>query len=286
MKTVCIYHFPCPDGFSSAWVVNLKYLAKEHIGFYPMMYGDPIPDLTGKDVIMVDFSLKAVDMLILLEKANSVLVIDHHKTAEAELDQLNHPKLTCIFDMEHSGAVLTWKHFFPKEPVPMLLKYIEDRDLWKWKLPHSREISSALSSYPYDFETWDQLDVKVDLQFNELLIEGRTLQRQFNKTITEILESTKRFGKVFGHTVPVANVNHMFGSDGGNILCKGYPFALLYYDTPKDRKFSLRSTFIDNKFGIDVSEIAKKIPGGGGHPNAAGFSLPWGVKHPDIDIGV
>ena len=53
--TVCIYHGNCADGFGAAWVVRK---AIGEIEFHPGTYGQPPPDVTGKDVVMVDFSYK------------------------------------------------------------------------------------------------------------------------------------------------------------------------------------------------------------------------------------
>ena len=53
-------------------------------------------------------------------------------------------------------------------------------------------------------------------------------------------------------------------------MAKGKPFAACYWDTPKGRVFSLRSS--DD--GADVSEVAKQY-GGGGHRNASGFTVSF-----------
>ena len=70
----------------------------------------------------------------------------------------------------------------------------------------------------------------------------------------------------FGHTVPCINTTTLI-SEIGNAISQDYPFAMMYFDTEDKRIYSLRSS----ENGIDVSEIAKKM-GGGGHFNAAGFS--------------
>jgi len=269
-KVLCLYHFPCPDGFSSAWVVR-EALGEEWIDFVPMNYGQPLDMniFVDRDVLMVDFSFKADKMLEICEAAKTVMVIDHHKTAEAELSTLFHPKLRTIFDMDHSGAVLTWKFFFPKADVPTFLRYIEDRDLWKWEMPASREICTAISSYEYTFENWSMLDAMCGLDLYKLELEGRTLKRQFDKMLNAMLTETKYITDFAGfENVPIANIPYAFASDAGNIMCQGHPFAVTFYDTPTHRKYSLRST----DAGEDVSEIAKKF-GGGGHRNAAGFSM-------------
>ena len=53
-------------------------------------------------------------------------------------------------------------------------------------------------------------------------------------------------------------------------MANGKPFAACYWDTPKGRVFSLRSS--DD--GADVSEVAKQY-GGGGHRNASGFTVSF-----------
>lgn len=64
------------------------------------------------------------------------------------------------FDMTKSGAVLTWEYFHDKS-VPKLLLHIQDRDIWKWSIPGSDEILTALDCYPQEFEIWDDLMYKL-----------------------------------------------------------------------------------------------------------------------------
>ena len=80
--SMCIYHGNCADGFGAAWVVRK---ALGEIDFHPGKYQEPPPDVTGKDVVMVDFSYKRPVLLEMAEKANSILILDHHKTAAEDL---------------------------------------------------------------------------------------------------------------------------------------------------------------------------------------------------------
>ena len=88
------------------------------------------------------------------QRASSLRVIDHHRTAEEELRGLDY----AIFDNRKSGAVLSWEFFHPGKPVPEILRYVMDRDLWLHELPRSREVFAGLSSYPMDFAVWSSLD--------------------------------------------------------------------------------------------------------------------------------
>jgi oligoribonuclease NrnB/cAMP/cGMP phosphodiesterase (DHH superfamily) len=164
-QPLCIYHGNCADGFGAAWVVKRAYPEAE---FHAGVYQSPPPDITGRDVIIVDFSYKRPVLLEMALIANSILIIDHHKTAAEDLGGRELPsKIITVFDMEHSGAILTWNFFFPKEAAPTLLKHIEDRDLWKFALAGTREIQAAVFSYPYDFAVWDML-MALDTEEEEL----------------------------------------------------------------------------------------------------------------------
>lgn len=261
--TICIYHGNCADGFGAAWAVRK---ALGDIDFYHGKYNEPPPDVDGKDVVMVDFSYKRQVLLEMAAKANSILVLDHHKTAEQELIDL--PKnITAKFDMNHSGAIMAWEHFFPGHAPPILLLHIEDRDLWRFALQNTREIQAAVFSFPYDFQVWDAL---MEKSMGELAGEGKSIERKHFKDIMELLGVTTRDMVIGGHRVPVANLPYTMSSDAGHHLANGKPFAACYMDTPEGRVFSLRSS----EDGIDVAEVAKQY-GGGGHRNAAGFRVSF-----------
>lgn len=297
-KTMCIYHGNCADGFGAAWVVR-KALGAD-VEFVPGVYGQEPPDVSGKDVILVDFSYKYDVLAQLGSKAESIIILDHHKSAASDLGRLlpfhagvefdhklddstirlgwrssfahaviaNGPKIAACFDMDRSGAMLAWDHFFPGQEPPQLLRHIEDRDLWLFKLEGTREIQANLFSYPYDFEVWDGL-MAVDVE--TLRSDGAAIERKHHKDVAELVAVTKRRLMIGGHDVPAASLPYTLTSDAGHLMAQGEPFAACYWDTPDGRSFSLRST----DEGLDVSDIAKQY-GGGGHRNASGFRVPFG----------
>lgn len=266
MKKLCIYHANCADGFGAAWVVR-RALGDDNVEFFAGKYGTLPPDCAGRDVIIVDFSYKRDVMVKLAEEAKSVLVIDHHKTAADSLTDLP-DNVYCYFDMDHSGAMLAWMYYFPDQEPPSLLKHIEDRDLWHFKLPGTRQIQASLFSHPYDFAVWDSLMLNTGVGI--LQHEGEVLERKHFKDIKELLQVTTRMMVIGGHEVEVANLPYTMSSDAGHILAQTNPFGACYYDTSTGREFSLRST--DEK--VDVSQIALMY-GGGGHRNAAGFKVSF-----------
>jgi oligoribonuclease NrnB/cAMP/cGMP phosphodiesterase (DHH superfamily) len=229
--------------------------------FTTAQYGDTPPDVAGLDVAIVDFSYPRETLLEMQAKAKSLIVIDHHQTAQDALQGLDF----CIFDMSKSGAVLAWEYFHHDKPLPKLMAYVQDRDLWRWELPFSQEVSAALRSYKPFLSEWERfLD---DQSLAGLISEGAAIVRYQNQQMDLVLSQPVETVEIGGYTVPCVNATHMI-SELGNELAKGQPFAALYFDTPDKRVFSLRST--DD--GIDVAEIARMY-GGGGHRNAAGFTM-------------
>lgn len=277
MKTLCIYHAKCADGFGAAWVVR-KALGADNVDFHPGKYGEPAPDVEGRDVIVVDFSYKRDALLQLAQLARSVLIIDHHKSAAEDLAEIPPAPATfsewleaqqplgAVFDMQRSGAGLTWDYLIPEQSRPPLIDHIEDRDLWRFALADTREIMAAVFSHPHEFGLWDEL---METPTIDLAWEGEAIERKHTKDVADLVPNARRL-TIGGHHVPALNCPHFMASDAGHTLAQGEPFAACYSDTPKGRVFSLRS----QPEGLDVSEIAKQYSGGG-HRNAAGFTVPF-----------
>lgn len=251
--TVVLYHADCLDGFGAAWAIWKKY---PDARYQPVEHGlSPPLGLDNDHVVIVDFSYSREVIERLAESTASLRILDHHVTAQAALADLPY----AYFDMKKSGAVLAWE-WAHQEPVPWLLQYIQDKDLWEWRLPGSREINAALDSYPFDFQVWDGLTQ------DTLEIEGRAILRREDVLITKIIKESVLV-EFEGEPVP-AVYSPVMTSQIGERLCRDYPFCIIWHQQNGRRYFSLRS-----KPGTtDVSAIAARH-GGGGHVNAAGFSV-------------
>lgn len=284
LTPICIYHANCVDGFTAAWCV--REAIGHRLDFIPASYGQEPPDVTGRDVIIVDFSYKRPVLERMALSARSILVLDHHKTAQADLaglpapvldwyEQLKHPCNPCAeFDMERSGAQMAWD-FFHGGTRPALIDYVADRDLWHWLLPDSRAVSAVLASHAHNFDTWSDLVASMqDEGFDRARIvsEGEAIIRKIDKDVDAIIGAAARTMKIGGTVVPVANCPPFLASETAGKLAQDAPFAATYYDGPDGRGFSLRSR---GEAGADVSEIAASY-GGGGHRNAAGFAAKHG----------
>lgn len=258
-----IYHGGCRDGRAAAWCLWRRYPNAEFVGG---VYGTPPPDVIGRDVIIVDFSYSRDVMEQIARDCASLLVLDHHKTAQAALTMLEVPSdksVVVCFDMERSGAGMAWDYFFPGQPRPWLIDYVEDRDLWRHKLPNGPAVNAYISTLPYDFEVWDResrgyLDKAVEY--------GYIVENKIRQYVAETAKSARRV--VFeGHEVPCVNAPITDISELVGFLSGGEVFAIGWHQG-KDAvfRYSLRS-----RGDFDVSELAKKY-GGGGHENSAGFS--------------
>ncbi len=276
-KTTCIYHFPCLDGFASAFLIwqNARDYGKlNDYEFVGMNYGQPCPTelVTDRNVLIVDFSFPLAVMQDIQHRSKSLVVLDHHKTAEENLRQMKERAQDEIrFDMARSGVGMTWDWLNPGVLRPTLVDMIEDRDLGGGiarpaKLPGTREVNMNLFSYEYDFEVWAAI---WDEPIENHMAEGVAIDRKHRKDIKELLSLCMTTETIGGHEVYVANMPYTMASDAANIMAAENLFAATWYQNNKnERVYSLRS----DENGLDVSEIAKQY-GGGGHKHAAGFKL-------------
>jgi len=193
-----------------------------------------------------------------------------------------HP-IRALFDMKRSGAGITWDYFMKEALRPNMIDFIEDRDIWKFELPNTKEINEWIFSFPYDFKVWDKLVSQLESHEGEgqAILDGIAITRKKDKDIKELIGAGVVRWFIGGVNVPVINIPYIYASEALHLLADGYteegiyvvppPFAASYWEDGKVRHFSLRSS----AKGVDVSLIAKKY-GGGGHRNAGGFDVPLG----------
>lgn len=290
---LCIYHGNCLDGFGAAWAMR-HHMPKAKIEFHAAIYNKtPIPDVRGRIVYMLDFSYPREVIHRMLVEAKQFLLLDHHASAmmnlrglddganiKRDFSRTNRAHISdggrICFDIDRSGAGMSWDYFSNGAKRPPLIDYIEDRDLWKKTLPGCEEVNAALFSFPYDFAVWDNL---MTLDPDRLRQEGVGIMRKQMKDTRELLAENTREMTIAGYRVPVTNLPYTMASEACHMLLKQYPdapFAAAYMDQAHGRVFNLRSE--DHR--VDVSEIAQRMfymgKTGGGHRNAAGFTMQIG----------
>jgi len=265
-----IYHHPCLDGFTSAWV------AKQALGntaeYVPANYGNDelIPDILDRVVYLLDFAYDTDVMRGIAALADKVIVLDHHKSAEENLRELlDSGVIEGIFDMDRSGAMITWDHFFPDREAPEFVSYVQDRDIWTRELPYCDEINLAMFSYEYTFDNWDTISAT---PIDHLRDDGIAIHRKHMKDVRELTKQVQYMTICGFENVPTVNANYFYGNDLCNLLCETCPFAAYYWvNSEGEYVFGLRSNK-DVEDWVDVSVIAASF-GGGGHTHASGFRI-------------
>lgn len=258
-----LYHANCLDGFGAAYAAWRKF--GDIAEYIPVNYGQEPPDVTDKIVFIVDFSYSRDTLFSMKEKCKDVVVLDHHKTAQTDLDGVPF----ALFDMEKSGCQLAWEYFHPGFNMPTALFYIKDRDLWQLTSPLTEPFCQALrDTVDMDFESWDKV-IRSNEKVYDLTKQGHTLMAVFERELDDIEKNAhpESLGGVKGLA---CNANSRYASKLGNRLAaKSGTFGVSYYFNGAQNKWicSLRSIG-----DFDVSEIAKQY-GGGGHKSAAGFSV-------------
>lgn len=120
MTYYIIYHqykpgSDCPDGLAASWIAAKALPEAKVIGW---VYQTPAPDFlkSGDSVVCVDFSFPAAVLNQWYSQGIEVIIIDHHESALNNLSGLS-DRILLNFDLSECGATLTWRHFFPNQPI-------------------------------------------------------------------------------------------------------------------------------------------------------------------------
>lgn len=298
-KPLVIYHKDCTDGFGAAFAAWLK--LGDEAEYLPMHYKQSYDEfwhnedetfdseitLLNRDVYILDFSFPRWIMEGVFSIAKRVVWLDHHKTAfemwcpyPFEKGLRYTPIQNDVgphyidLDDNKSGALLAWEFFHPGTEVPMLIRHIDDRDRWQFKLKGSKELRAALASYkPWSFEQWEE--VIHDDHYGALWSEGRAILRAQDAAVADMMKQARKCripdenhdhnempwwdGLACNSQLHMSELGHELANQSGT-------YGLVWYVGADNKvKCSLRS----NGY-YDVSAIAKAFDGGG-HRNAAGF---------------
>ena len=271
-QPLIIYHGRhCPDGFGAALAAWLYYGA-DGAEFLALDHGDiqsvtDLPALDGRAVYILDFSFSADILRGIEARAAKLVMLDHHKSAAEKLTGFTCRCGVVHFDMHKSGARLAWEFFHPDELIPALLKFIEDRDIWKWEFPESAGFLSALDMEPHDFARWQEIAAFSPAQLTTFMARGGAMDEKYRKLAGDIAEGAQPviFNGIEGLMV---NAPGMFHSLVGDLLsAKTGTFALMWSASSKGVKAGLRA-----QRNFDCIPLAESM-GGGGHAQACGFKM-------------
>lgn len=266
-KIIVLYHSNCPDGLGAAWVAWKKFGKRaEYIPIEPR----EVPKISykNKEVYVLDNSFPKAAVKRLEKQVKKLVIIDHHISSKPDvLSATFH-----LFDNNHSGAVLSWKYFFPRVPVPKFLLHVEDFDLWRFKIHKTKEVMALFGFQDFEVHYFDGLMKQYSMSRTrkKLLERGHVLLVYQNRLVERFIKNAELI-KMAGHSVLAVN-SPVYNSEIAAALWKMKgPFGVVWYEKAGWRRFSLRSNAHGN---FDVSKVAKKFNDGGGHKAAAGFALP------------
>lgn len=275
IKNLVIYHKDCCDGFGSAWVARKFFLPNDpnmdNTIFIAANYQERFSSHTNdilihdQNIYILDFSYPRAELEFINNQCRSLVVLDHHDTAEKELKGLDY----CRFEKSQSGIMMTWNHFFADKPVPKIVSFIQDYDLWKFELKDSEAINANIHAMQKTFEQYENIYQRLEMptMLEDFVKEGNAILRLTNMQIDKALKNAIPMiidnYSIFG----INNPTHISLAVGR--LSENLPFAAGFFRIKDGWSVSLRSNK-KNPAAIHVGEIAKKF-GGGGHVNSASF---------------
>ena len=267
-----LYHGrSCPDGFAAALAAWLYYAGRvELVG---LDHGDTqsvddLPPLDGRAVYILDFSFSAEILRGIEQRAAKLVMLDHHKSAAEKLTGFACRCGVVHFDMAKSGARLAWEFFHPDAPLPDLVRFVEDRDIWAWRFPESAAYLAALDMEPFDLERWREIAAFTPDQREAFMARGQAMDEKFHKLATDIAEGAQPL-TFNGQQGLMVNAPGAFHSLVGEMLSQRSGSFALMWTAGKGGvvKVGLRS-----QRGYDCIPLAESM-GGGGHAQACGFRM-------------
>lgn len=269
MKTIILYHGSgCPDGFGAAYAAWKKF--GEHAEYHPLSRGEepPVQLCTGNDVYFLDFCYPQEVMDQFVSTAHTLTVLDHHVGVQKVIESM--PNF--VFDNNRSGAGIAWDYFHSNTPRPQLIAHVEDDDLFRFSLPHTRELITYLEVQPQNFVLWDDIAKKLDSKTEGAsMLEHAHIYREYFDLLAKISVDHAKLVLFEGYEIYFAQAHPLKSMKSlvGNLLAnKKGPCALVVSAHPNGYGVSIRGDG-----SVDVSKIAQKF-GGNGHKDSSGFLIP------------
>lgn len=269
---ICIYHSNDLDGYTSGAIVKKRFPEARLIGWD---YGTPIPEIPdAEEVIMIDITFP-IGSILSLAIGRQLTIIDHHVSFKKEYDEHVEiwDKFLYIYKAGIAACELGWKYLF-REPIPWAITLLGQYDTWRengtavWDdeiLPfqyYMRSICTSPESFPVSFfENMQESYIRQGMRIGKVIIGYISVQ---NAKLMEKFSFERTFKGLRAICVNVA-----FGS------------SIIFLSKWDEEKYDIMMPFVYNgEFykwsiyttieGIDCSELAKQM-GGGGHKQAAGF---------------
>lgn len=270
-QIIGIYHKSCTDGTTAAAVLLKKF---PDARLFPLSHRytpedmAPIKEIAqGADVYFLDC---AIGVREFFDIDSRIVVLDHHEGIKSELDALaEEKKIEFVFNNDKSGASLAWMYFFPDEPMPEVIKYVEDYDLWRWTYGDETKylvnyLYIHINKPPVMLEFFDNSTMAGVME------KGKAIVEYTDFSVAKIVGSTKSITLRIGTMeIPAYNVTEYQSYIGNEIATLQDSTAVLFTIQGDSVKFNIRSLDHHTPSALDVATAL----GGGGHRNATGAGV-------------
>lgn len=281
----------CAAAVAKKWARLVKGALPSEVETRQCDYGAPIDveDARGKTVLVTDFAFPPETMKALADAAFEFIWIDHHESNKALTDEVptwpwrgmpSQKPPQVFFDLVRSGAGIAHDVLFPHEQRPWIVNYVEDRDLWRFALPQSREINCWVQALPKAVEAYAVHLDKILVPM-AVLSEGESMIRYLDAWTETVADTARLVDFLEWKDVLITTCTYSGIADVlERMLAKGTaPVALAWLQ----RKDGIFQYSVRTNESVDASEIARRF-GGGGHKRAAGFQsrvlFPWEQRTP------
>lgn len=299
MKTVVIYHDKCTDGLTAAacftnyWKSFSLRSEELHLFAYTIERGFPLDKVQAltdvEKIYCVDCAPPNLEMLAglsVIVGPKNLIILDHHKTniEFLETQTTYYNRFDSELDMTRSGAGIAWDFLFGKDTRPMMINWVEDRDLWNYNYPDTKAFFYGMGTRPNTLEYFTDA-VGGMLVLGKVVDAGRAIEEYVNGRIEATVKSNTLHSTISGHPCVLVNCTDNM-SDVCNRLLELHPekqIAIAYYHIPgfNEFKVSMRS----RKGGTDVGAICSSFEKGGGHQPAAACVMKPEVFNSTFNIG-
>jgi oligoribonuclease NrnB/cAMP/cGMP phosphodiesterase (DHH superfamily) len=308
-SVLCFFHHPCNDGSGAAAALEYRLRLAgvvrdpDDLRLCPMAYttdwdeplpegyvqGDVAPDRPVSSIYMVDITFSRVkfDQIVthlrnerlLAQDPPEMVCIDHHRSALERIDELREFCDDVLIEIGPglSGSTLVWEYFNRKYealPVPLLLQYIADQDIWEWRLENSREINASLNVYEGKIEkVREELELSLQDE-SQWKRDHCTAGRAILDMVDAVVAKTAwQAVDIAAGAVTLRVLNSpSYTSELGNELCESSDEApnavAIVYSIQRDWSVRCSIRSIDGG-ALNARQFAERF-GGGGHDHAAG----------------
>lgn len=301
MKTHLIYHRKDADGILSAAIAchflkltpdNSTLYGVDHPERCPLLYYSPShgTHIDGNKVmprdriLIVDFSYSLEETKAMMAQNDTLIIYDHHKTA---IDELSHSLPTqphWVLDTSRAACQIVWDELSGL-PRPWYVDLIGWRDLGGPWQPNADPVKSweanVINTGLFNFAPLDPYRLAEHITDNLQWIKWQEAAENLNaanqaaaKAIAQACPLQLAHFPDAGQIPIVFNVHPALQSDVCAALMAhhNYPAACVC-NREISNAYSFTFSFRSTAEGPDVSALAKRF-GGGGHPRAAGCTLP------------